>query len=85
MKRIDIHYGGELYSVGETSYEDLVDQIRQALENGHGWLDVNDGEGAPRPAHLLIAPGVPISLIPIPEPPGDEQGEVDPAVPFSPS
>lgn len=80
MKRIDIHYGGQLYSVGERSAEEITEEIRAAIVAGHGWLDVNDGEGAPRPARLLITPGVPVALIPIPEPPADSED-----VPFSPS
>ncbi|WP_394279515.1 hypothetical protein [Microbacterium sp.] len=71
MKRVDIHYGGELYSVGDTSYEDLVAQVSAALVAGHGWINVNDGEGAPRPAHLLISPGVQIALVPIPDDPDE--------------
>ncbi|AZS42925.1 MULTISPECIES: hypothetical protein [Microbacterium] len=67
MKRIDVHYGGALYSIGEESFEDFAAQVSAALEAGHGWIVVNDGEGAPRPAHLLISPGVPIALIPIPD------------------
>jgi len=72
MKRIDIHYGGELYSIGDTSFEDMQQAVDDAVAAGHGWIEVNDGEGAPRTAHLLITPGVPIALIPIPEPPADE-------------
>lgn len=71
MKRIDVHYGGEQYSIGEETYEEIAGQIADALAAGHGWITVNDGEGAPRPAHLLISPGVPIALIPIPDPPQD--------------
>jgi hypothetical protein len=72
VKRIDIHYGTEQYSIGEESLEQLHEEIRAALEAGHGWITVNDGEGAPRPAHLLITPGVPIALVPIPDPTDDE-------------
>jgi hypothetical protein len=75
LKRIDIHYGSEQYSIGEESLEELHAQIRSALAAGHGWITVNDGEGAPRPAHLLITPGVPIALIPVPEPDGEDEGE----------
>mgnify|MGYP000879413907 CR=1 FL=1 len=67
MKRIDVHYGGALYSIGEKSFDDFAAEVTAILAAGHGWITVNDGEGAPRPAHLLISPGVPIALIPIPD------------------
>ncbi len=67
MKRIDIHYGGDQYSVGGRRLEDLLEEITGS-EEPH-WVKVNDGEGAPRTAYLLIAPGVPIAIIPIPEEP----------------
>lgn len=81
MQRIDISYGGEHYSTGDRSFEELSAEIREALSLGAGWVAVNDGEGARRTAHLLITPGVPIALIPVPdppagEPPGDEYPEL---------
>lgn len=82
MKRIDVHYGGEQYSIGEETYEEIAGQIAAALASGYGWITVNDGEGAPRPAHLLISPGVPIALIPIPDAP-EEDGAAEGA--FTPS
>jgi len=67
MKRIDIVYDGRTYSVGGGEVEDLQDQIIAGLTAGPRWLHVNDGEGSPREALLLIAPGTSIALIPIPE------------------
>jgi hypothetical protein len=41
---------------------------------GTHWLKVNDGEGMSRAAHLLLTPGVPLAIVPIP----DEQPELAP-------
>ena len=68
MKRIDLHYGGHLYSVGGREIADLQAEIASHNDTG-GWLVVNDGEGARRDSYLWIAPGIPIALIPIPEDP----------------
>lgn len=67
MKRIDIYYGGEHYSVGDRRYEDLRNEIETGLLMGTHWLTVNDGEGMTRPAHLLLTPGVPLAIVPIPD------------------
>lgn len=66
MKRIDVHYGGNLYSVGGRPLADVQLDVERAAEGG-GWLLVNDGEGARRDAYLWIAAGVPIALVPIPD------------------
>lgn len=73
MKRIDIRYGGEHYSVGGRDPDELRAEIAAGLESGMAWLEVNDGEGAPRTAYLILTPGTPIAVIPIPD-------ESDPAV-----
>ena len=65
MKRIDIHYGGELYSVGGRDLDELRAEILHGVTHGGQWLQVNDGEGTRRDAQLLLHPGVPISLIPV--------------------
>jgi len=75
MKRIDIRYGGDTYSVGGRDLEELRQEILTGLDSGKYWLIVNDGEGMRRDAQLLITPGVPISLIPIPSP--DEEAAED--------
>jgi hypothetical protein len=67
MKRIDVIYGGEHYSIGGRDFDELKREIADGVTRGVHWLLVNDGEGAPRPAHLLISPGVPIAVIPIPD------------------
>lgn len=79
MKRIDIFYGGEHYSVGGRDLGELQREIAQGLGTGGAhWLEVNDGEGAPRLAYLLITPGVQLSIVPIPEPAVDVDKHVDP-------
>ncbi|GAA3037378.1 hypothetical protein [Microbacterium dextranolyticum] len=67
MKRIDVHYGGNVYSIGGRSLAEVRAEIEQSTEGG-GWLLVNDGEGAQRDAYLWITRGVPIAVIPIPDP-----------------
>lgn len=72
MKRIDIAYGGQLYSVGGRSLREFQGEIERAIQAGGAWVAVNDGEGAPREARLFVGPGTPIALIPIPDPGADD-------------
>ncbi|MFD1713329.1 hypothetical protein ACFSBZ_02490 [Amnibacterium flavum] len=66
MKRIDIIYDGEQYSVGQRDLDEVKGVIERALAGGGPtWLRVNRGEGRPQPAELLIMPGVPLVLIPL--------------------
>jgi hypothetical protein len=67
MKRIDIIYGGEHYSVGKRDPDALRQEIADGIQRGFHWLEVNDGEGAPRTAFLLLTPGTPVAVIPIPD------------------
>ncbi|MGC5172501.1 hypothetical protein ACLQ2Q_17840 [Microbacterium sp. DT81.1] len=67
MKRIDLHYGGELCSVRKRELADLQTEINLLMDTG-GWLVVNDGEGIRRDSHRWITPGVPLAVIPIPDP-----------------
>lgn len=69
MKRIDIIYGGQLFSVGGRTVEGLTREITQAVADNGGWLTANDGEGERREALLFIGPGIPIAVVPIPDPP----------------
>ena len=78
MKRVNILYDGAQYSVGQAD----VDAIKQAIEEAHAlgtarWIRVNFGEGRPQPADLLIGPGIPWSISPIPS---DEENSGEPAV-----
>ena len=67
MKRIDIDYGGQLYSIGDRDLEELQREISDGIRSGDYWLHVNDGEGARRDAYLHLGPGVPITVIPVPD------------------
>jgi len=67
MKRIDIQYGGQTYSVGGRSLTEVEREITDGMATGSYWLLVNDGEGQRRDAHLLLTPGSAIALIPIPD------------------
>jgi hypothetical protein len=70
MKRIDIAYGGQSYSVGNRDIDDLRAEIVAGLGEPDGyWLEVNAGEGQLRPTFLLLTAGAPLALTPIP---GDE-------------
>lgn len=71
MNRIDIYYGGDQFSVGGRKLTELQEEITG--KDGPHWLEVNDGEGAPRTAYLLISPGVPVAIVPIPDN-GEEDG-----------
>ena len=68
MKRIDIYYGGDHYSVGGRRLEDLQEEIAAGIASGMHWLEVNDGEGDRRQAFILLSPGVPLAIVPVPEP-----------------
>ena len=70
MKRININYGGEHYTIADADPELLKAEISQALITGHPlWLRVNHGEGTVRAADLLITAGTAIAVIGI-EPSG---------------
>jgi hypothetical protein len=69
MKRIDIMYGENAYSVGGRDLAELQAEIMRGFAGGGEWLRVNHGEGQRHDAFLLIGPGTPIALIPIPEDP----------------
>jgi hypothetical protein len=69
MKRINIVYGGTMYSVPDRELADLHAEIAAGMKSDEpSWLTVNEGEGTPRVALLLITPGMNLALIPISEP-----------------
>ena len=72
MKRIDIAYGGDSYSVSGRDVSDLQRQILDGVTGAGGgfWLEVNHGEGEPRTTYLLITAATQVALTPIP---GDEE------------
>lgn len=67
MKRIDIYYGGEHYSVGGRDVEEVRQEIVEGVAAGPRWLEVNDGEGDVRTAYLLLSPGIALAVVPIPD------------------
>jgi len=68
MKRIDVLYDGQLYSIANRDIEELSAEILTRVQASEAfWLEVNSGEGQPRPTHILMAPGTAVALIPIPE------------------
>lgn len=67
MKRIDVLYGGQQYSIANRDYEEVRTRLLTDMRTGPSWLRVNIGEGGNAPADLLITSGTPIALIPIPE------------------
>jgi hypothetical protein len=70
MKRINIIYGGEQYTIADADPEQVKADIAQAITSGRPfWLRVNHGEGTVRAADLLITSGTAISLMGI-EPSG---------------
>ena len=80
MKRIDITVDGQLYSVSGREPEELRQEISaRSQEPGGFWLEVNAGEGQPRPTSVRITAGTTLALTPIPddpprdEPPADER------------
>lgn len=75
VKRIDIEYGGRSFSVGGKDVETVLATIDEALGGGDHWIRVNDGEGAPRDAFLLVTPGTPLVVVPIS---GDAPPDVTP-------
>ena len=67
MKRIHILYDGLQYSMGQEDYEGLKATIEEIIETGRPtWITVNQGEGSPRPAELLVGPTTAIALVAIP-------------------
>jgi hypothetical protein len=81
VKRIGIIYAGSHFSIGEQDYDGLKAEIEAAQIAGRStWILVNHGEGRPQRAELLVGPGIPIALLPIPgesDPMTDESGVPD--------
>ncbi|MBD7957766.1 hypothetical protein H9651_08955 [Microbacterium sp. Sa4CUA7] len=72
MKRIDIAYGGNAYSIGNRDIDEMRAQIAATVAGDAPafWLEVNYGEGQFRPTYLLISAATQLSLTPIA---GDEE------------
>jgi hypothetical protein len=66
VKRIQVVYDGLQYSIGQEDYEQLKSTIEEVVASGNpGWIRVNQGEGTPRAAELLITSATSIALIAI--------------------
>ncbi|RFA18054.1 hypothetical protein [Subtercola boreus] len=67
MKRINLFYGGQPYSVGNRDLDELLAEIAAGLGSDETrWLSVNVGEGRPRQALLALTRGIDIAVIPVP-------------------
>lgn len=78
MKRIGIIYGGRDFSIGQQEFDRMKAEIEAAHRDGRAvWIRVNHGEGRPQPADLLVGPGIPIALLPIPDEPPTEADRAD--------
>ena len=63
MRRVDITYGGTMYSLPRTTVDEVKRTIEEAISApGPQWLTVNFGEGKPQPVEILISSDVPIAL-----------------------
>lgn len=66
MKRINIQYGGERYSVGNRDLDELKAEIAAGLrDNAVYWLEVNEGDGVVAPAFLALSAGTSLALSPV--------------------
>lgn len=65
MKRIDLIYGGQRYSISGREYADVQSEIISGISAGGSWLSVNVGEGSALMGHILITAGVDLTLIPV--------------------
>lgn len=65
MKRIDILYDGNQYSVGGRELDELKATIAKGIAEGAPyWLEVNFGEGRPQSAFLMVTAATSITLLP---------------------
>lgn len=82
MKRINLLYGGQPYSVGDADLDALLAEIAAGITSAEPrWLRVNHGEGSKREALLLLTAGVDIAVIPVPaifDEPDQASGEPPP-------
>ncbi|MEF2979326.1 hypothetical protein [Subtercola sp. YIM 133946] len=82
MKRINIIYGGQPYSIGGRELDDVMAEIGAGLRSPEPrWLTANFGEGMPREVRLLLTSGVDLAIIPVPgvdEDAAESSGEAPP-------
>jgi len=68
VKRINVRYGAENYSIGGRELADVQREIAEGLaKNKVYWLRVNEGSVREQAASLAISIGTPIALTPIPD------------------
>lgn len=72
MKRIDVYYGGQHYSISGRDYDEVREEVLAAMAAGPTWIRANIGEGRNVAADLLITPGVLLSLVPVEDPAIDD-------------
>lgn len=66
MKRVDIYYGGRLYTVSGREFDEIRSEVARALTSDEPtWYEVNVGEGRYQAAHLLLTRGVDLALVPV--------------------
>lgn len=76
MKRINVIYQGDAYSIADRAVDEVKAEIDRALESGRPhWMQVNHGEGLLRPTEILITAGVGIAIMGI-DSPESVSGEV---------
>jgi hypothetical protein len=85
IKRINIRYGGDHFTLANRALAEVQQEIDTAIAAGTPlWLRVNHGEGTYQPADLLITASTPIALMgvdlpPVPNPSDDhDPGDIDP-------
>jgi len=67
VKRVNVLYDGLQYSIGQADVEALKAEIEAAhVEGRPRWVTLNLGEGRPQPAEVLMGPGIPVAIVPIP-------------------
>lgn len=62
MRRIELTYGGVLYTIADRDLDQVKKDIVSGLAAGPSWLTVNYGEGLLAETDLLLVPGVPIAV-----------------------
>jgi hypothetical protein len=79
LKRINITYGGDHYTVANRALSEVQNEINSAIAEGKPlWLRVNRGEGSYQQADLLITSATPIALMGVDLPPVDTEHESGP-------
>ncbi|MDJ0323489.1 hypothetical protein QMG61_06905 [Cryobacterium sp. PH31-AA6] len=73
MRRVDIVYGGQQYSLAGRTIESIQAEVLKAFTDGTPyWLRVNSGGGRFEDAYLLIAPGIPFAVLNVKPEIGDD-------------